>query len=98
MQAWLAGHVQEFPILRHLYHRFCTDATGSASAVAASEQPAPATSQPAERASFPAAAAALAQSQDDSAQHHSQGSDVAVTQQVAHEDNVAQANLPPAIR
>ena len=97
MQAWLAGHVQEFPILRHLHHKFCTDATGSAPGVAASEQPAPANSQPAECASLPAAAA-LAQRHDGSALDQTISSDVAVTQQIVPEDNPAQASLPPAIR
>lgn len=97
MQAWLAEHVQEFPILHHLHRKYCTDAPGSASGVAASEQPAPATSQPAEHASLPAAAA-LTQSHDDSAQHQTKGLAVAVTQQSTPEGNAAQASLPPAVR
>ena len=88
--------MQELPILHHLHRRFCTDAPISASGVAASEQPAPATSQPAEPASLPAAAA-LTQSHNDSAQHETEGLAVVVTQ-VAPEGNAAEASLPPAIR
>ena len=100
MQAWLAGNVQEYPVLHHLHRRFCTDAAGSALGLPASEQLAPATSQPAEHASSPAAAAAAAlpQSHDDSAHHQTKDSDEAVTQQIAPEGSAAQASLPPVLR
>ena len=98
MQAWLAGHVQESPVLQHLHRRFCTDAPRSFLGEAASEQPAPATSQPAEHTSSPPAAAALAPSHGDPAQHQVQHSVMAVAQHTAPEGNAAQASLPPAIR
>ena len=68
MQAWLTANVQGFPVLHHLYRRFC-----------GSEQPASATCHLAEPGSLPAAAAAAALAHADPAKHPATGSDVAAS-------------------
>lgn len=87
MQAWLTANVQGFPVLHHLYRRFC-----------GSEQPASAMRHLAEPGVLLAAAAAPALAHADPAEHPATGSDVAASRQIMPESHALQPSRPPAIR